>query len=81
MTPENDRIAAENLAQRIRKTGAVAKDDYADRAPTDKPPAFADALMSEPVGRTGDLSAADWELILAALDHYSECGSPSRGRS
>lgn len=77
-TPTGDRKTAAELAQRI-KTNQLdpAKLDEAGRPPSDKPPAYADALMSEKpasVEKSSDLTPADWELIGKALEHYAACG-------
>ena len=51
MTPRtqaSDRDTAAELAQRIKSDGVdLSKRDEADRAPGDRPPGYADALMSE----------------------------------
>jgi hypothetical protein len=78
MTPTSDRNPAAELAQRI-KTSLIdpSKEDEADRPPSDKPPGYADALMSEApasIERAVDLNSADWELISKALEHYATCG-------
>jgi hypothetical protein len=79
MTPTSDRDAAAELAQRIKASQVdPSKLDEAGRPPSDKPPGFAEALMSEapaPVERT--LSATDWDLISKALQHYATCGQRS----
>jgi hypothetical protein len=79
MTPTSDRDTASELAQRIKNHLIdPSKEDEADRAPGDKPPAFADALMSEAsasIERAAGLNSADWELIVKASDHYAMCGS------
>lgn len=78
MTPAGDRNAAAELAQRINDDWVdPSKQDEAGRPPSDKPPGFAEALMSEAptaVERSADLSAADWALITTALEHYAACG-------
>jgi hypothetical protein len=73
-----DRDAATELAHRI-KANLIdpSKADQADRPASDRPPGFADALMSEKpqsVERAAKLSPADWELIGRALQHYATCG-------
>ena len=78
MTTPSDRDAAADLARRI-KTNRIdpSQIDEAGRPPSDRPPGFADALMSEkPVSieRAADLGPADWELIDRALYHYASCG-------
>lgn len=79
MTPTSDRDTAAELARRIKsKSIDPSKADEADRPPGDRPPAFADALMSEapPSGeKSADLNVADWELIRKALEHYATCGN------
>jgi hypothetical protein len=50
MTPKSDRDAAAERASRVETTPIdPSKADEADRPPSDRPPAFIDALMSEPV--------------------------------
>lgn len=75
---KTDREAAAELARRIEpKLIDPAKVDEAGRPPGDKPPAFADALMSEEpvsVERAANLEKSDWELIGKALEHYAACG-------
>lgn len=82
MTSASGREAAAELARRIESSRVdPAKADEAHRPASDKPPAYADVLMSEdpaPVERTADLSAKDWELIGEALEHYASCGSAGR---
>ncbi len=79
MTPTRDHDTAAELAQRIKNNLIdPSKADEADRPPGDKPPAFADALMSEApasIERAAALNAADWELIGKALAHYAACGN------
>jgi hypothetical protein len=82
MTPASDREAAADLARRINASEVdPSKSDEAHRPPSDKPPAYADLLMSEepaPVERAADLSESDWALIGRALEHYAACGSANR---
>jgi hypothetical protein len=69
--------AAAELAGRIKSSRIdPAKADEAGRPPSDRPPAFADALMSEKpasVERGARLTPADWDLIDVALEHYATC--------
>jgi hypothetical protein len=78
MTPTTVRDTAAELAGRIKVSRIdPAKADEAGRPPEDRPPAFADALMSEKptsVGRGAKLTDADWDLIQQALLHYAACG-------
>jgi hypothetical protein len=81
MTPTSDRDSAAQLAQRI-KISLIdpSKEDEAGRPPGDKPPGYADALMSEKpasVERAVDLKSADWQLVGKALEHYATCGKSS----
>ena len=74
-SPANDREAAAELAKRIEHSliEPSARDE-ARRPPSDRPPAFADALMAEkPRSVEGSLhlSAGDWALIARALQHYA----------
>ena len=79
MNSASDREAAADLARRIEASHvdpSIA--DEAHRPASDKPPAYADFLMSEeaaPVERTADLNEADWQLIGRALEHYAACQS------
>jgi hypothetical protein len=79
MTPTSDRDSASELAQRIKNHLIdPSKEDEADRPPGDKPPAFADALMSEApasIERAAGVNSADWEFIVRALEHYATCGN------
>lgn len=78
MTSPSDRDTAAELAQRI-KTNQIdpSKVDEAVRPKGDRPPAFADALMSEAPAslQPPDLTSADWVLIGKALEHYATCGN------
>ena len=48
MTPKSDRDAAAEHASRVETTSTdPSKADEADRPPSDRPPGFIDALMSE----------------------------------
>jgi hypothetical protein len=82
MTPASDRESAAELARRIQASQVdPSKSDEAHRPPGDRPPAYADALMSEkPVSaeRDADLNQADWALIGRALEHYAACRSADR---
>jgi hypothetical protein len=66
------------LAARIKSSRIAPIDvDEASRPPSDRPPAFAEALMpGEPISIDGraHLEPADWDLIEAALEHYAACG-------
>jgi hypothetical protein len=79
MTPTSDRDLAAELARRITNNRIdPSKADEAGRPPSDKPPAYADALMSATpasIEKRARLKAADWELIEAALEHYAKCGN------
>jgi len=77
MPTNNTRDAAAEIAQRI-KTGRVPPSqlDEADRAPNDKPPAYAEALMTEPqapMETAAKLTPVDWDVIELALVHYAAC--------
>ncbi|MBV8151285.1 MAG: hypothetical protein JO101_03035 [Candidatus Eremiobacteraeota bacterium] len=73
----SDRDAAKNLAHRIKgKMTDPATLDEAGQAPGDKPPAYADTLMSEAplsIERATDVKNEDWALIERALEHYASC--------
>jgi hypothetical protein len=75
MTPASDRDAAAALAARInRALREYPADDDAARPAHDRPPAFADALMSEASASVESAvrpSLADWRLIGKALSHYA----------
>ena len=77
MTEASDRDAAAELAQRIKDSLTdPSVEDEAARPPSDRPPAYADALMSEAptsIADALDLGPADWKLIGRALDHYAAC--------
>jgi hypothetical protein len=79
MTPANDRDQAAELARRIKSVQVdPSKADEAHRPPSDKPPTFADVLMSEApssIERAAALNESDLELICKALEHYATCGS------
>jgi hypothetical protein len=75
MATPSERDAAVGLARRI-KTSLIdpSRADEAHRPPSDRPPKFADLLMSEApasVERAADLTRSDWELIGRALDYYA----------
>ena len=82
MTPASDRDAAAELARRIEASQADLSKSYeAHRPASDKPPAYADILMSDepaPVQRAAYLNEADWRLIGRALEHYASCGGADR---
>lgn len=76
MTTDNTRNASE-IAQRIK---AARMDpsitDEADRPLSDRPPGFAEALMSTPptvIEGPAKLKSADWDVIELALAHYADC--------
>jgi hypothetical protein len=74
LTPSSDRDTAAELARRLKGLVDPSKADEADRPPGDRPPAFADALMSEPpeyIEQNAELTSADWQLIVKALEHYA----------
>jgi len=74
-----ERRAAEELAKRIEGRLIDSSDiDESRQAPGDRSPGYADVLMNEnpvSVERAADLSAADWQLIASALEHYAACGN------
>ncbi len=77
MPTNNTRDAAAGIAQRI-KTGRTdpSQIDEAGRAPNDRPPGYAEVLMSETptsVEQNAQLSKADWDVIELALTHYATC--------
>ncbi len=73
----SERNSASELAGRIKASLIdPAKVDEARRPAEDRPPAYADFLMSEKpasVGKAVDLAPADWHLIATALEHYAGC--------
>lgn len=77
--PLSDRDAAAELARRINVSRTDAsKEDEAARPPEDRPPGYANLLMSESpasIERALHLDSADWQLIGRALEHYARCGS------
>ena len=77
MPQTNDRAGAADLARRLAHEIDPAKIDESRRPPGDRPPGFADALMSEePVpADASKLTSADWDLIRKALEHYAACTS------
>jgi len=79
MTPTSDRDLAAELARRIKNHRIdPSKSDEAGRPPSDKPPAYADALMSTArasIEKGARLKEADWQLIETALEHYAKCGN------
>jgi hypothetical protein len=77
MTTNKTRSVASEIAQRI-KTARMdpSQIDEADRPPSDRPPAFAEVLMSTPptiVEGPAKLSKIDWDVIELALVHYAAC--------
>jgi hypothetical protein len=78
MMPAGDRDSAAELSQRIQNSLTdPSKEDEADRPPSDRPPAYADALMSEApasIERAVELTSTNWQLIARALEHYATCG-------
>jgi len=77
MITSSERDAAKDLANRIEAwlVDPAVVDD-ADRPPEDRPPAFADALLSQApssIEKAADLKQGDWELIGKALEHYAAC--------
>lgn len=79
MTPSSDRDAAAELARRLKNALAdPSTADEADRPARDRPPGFADALMSErPVSpeRGARVTSEDWALIVKTLEHYARSGT------
>ncbi len=77
--PPADRTAATDLLERMKNNRIdPAKQDEGGRPAGDRPPGFADALMSEPTvvaQRDAELSSADWDLIERSLEHYGSCAS------
>jgi hypothetical protein len=81
MTTASDRDSAAKLARRIYANRIdPSKQDEADRPPEDKSPGYADLLMSETPADPADaeLSASDWQLVGAALEHYATCQTDGR---
>jgi hypothetical protein len=74
-----DRTAAARLAQRIERSMVDPTEiDEADRAPGDRSPGYANALISDApssVESTADLTHGDWAIIHRALEHYAGCNS------
>jgi hypothetical protein len=79
LTPSSDRETASELAKRLKSAMIdPSKVDEADRPPGDRPPGFADMLMSEKpvsVEHGADLTDADWQLIVTALESYARSGT------
>lgn len=77
MTPTRNRKAAADLSQRIKSAQIdPSKEDEADRSPGDKPPGFAQVLMSEgptSIEQAAGLTPDDWALIDKVLEHYTRC--------
>jgi len=75
MATTSDRDAAGALARRIKQSLLdPSRVDEANRPPGDRPPKFADALMSEApasIERAAKVIADDWHLIAKALEHYA----------
>ena len=76
MTTPSDRDTAAELAQRIKSSRIdPSKADEANLPPSDRPPGYAEALMSEkPAPPEAGLSSADWDLIAKALEQYARSG-------
>jgi hypothetical protein len=79
MKTDNTRDAAAEIAQRV-KTARMdpSRLDEAGRPLSDRPPAFAEALMAEqPTAIEGlaKLAPVDWDVIELALVHYATCGN------
>ena len=77
ITRDVEQKASEELAQRIAVTlvDPVTIDEE-NRAPGDRSPGYADALMPGKVAsieRAADLNELDWGLIVRALEHYAVC--------
>ncbi len=79
MTTTTVREAAAKLARRIKACRIdPAEVDEGHRAPGDRPPAFARALMSEKptsIQACAHLAEADWDHIQQALLHCAACDS------
>lgn len=77
MTTNNTRDSASEIAQRIKAARMdPSQTDEADRPLSDRPPAFAEALMSTPptvIEGPAKLKSADWDVIELALAHYAGC--------
>ncbi len=79
MTTNNTRDAALEIAQRLKAARIdPSQIDEADRPASDRPPGFAEALMSTrptAVETNASLTPADWDVIERALSHYADCNS------
>jgi len=75
MAPTTHRDAAAELARRIKSSRVdPAEADEAGRPPSDRPPGFARALMSEAptsIEKAAHLTPADWDIIDEALEYYA----------
>lgn len=81
MTQTTLRDASVELSRRIKSSRTDPADvdvDEAGRPPSDKPPAFAEALMfAKPntIEGAAKLTEADWDIIDQALEHAATCGN------
>ena len=73
-----DQAIAANLAKRIRQAFLTAEENGAKmraRGPDDRPPSFAEALLSDPFEgervSTLDLLPREWGIIVSALERFS----------
>ena len=77
MTQTAQREASAELLKRIKSSRIDPADiDGAGRPPSDLPPAFAEALMSEAPGsieHRAALTAAHWDIIDEALARSADC--------
>jgi hypothetical protein len=71
------RNAANDLAKRLAfPLSECSRLDEEKRQPQDRSPGFVDVVMPEPpvsIEEAAELNLDDWELIQAALEHYSMC--------
>ena len=76
-TTDSDRDSASELAQRIEVLLIEPTDvDEADRPEGDRSPGFANAIHKDrpdSVERAAELGQPEWELIVRALRHMSDC--------
>lgn len=77
MITSSERDAAQDLGNRVEAwlVDPAVVDDK-DRPPEDRPPGYADALLSQPPAapeRAAELTHDDWILISKALEHYATC--------
>lgn len=77
MITSSERDAARDLATRVEAwlVDPAVVDDK-DRPPEDRPPGYADVLLSQApasIERAADLSQNDWILVSKALTHYATC--------